>query len=320
MKTNLKRLLAPVVLVCGASAAMAFPVKPVHIVVPYSAGSGPLEAAVRLVADELAVSWKQPVVVEYKPGGATTIGAAAVAQAPADGHTLFVNAGSFLITAQLMSNLPYNPKTAFAPVTMLHSYPHVLIAPPDSKGQTAQDLVNEARKTGDKMSYGSFGNASSGHLATERLKKTFDFNMLHVPYKGGDGLKDLIAGRLDAMLFDLPAVVPFAESGKVKPLAVGTQQRHRLLPNVPTFEEALGKPFTSRSWFGILVRADTPADIRQQLNRDIVAVLNKPEVKQKLEPMGIDLQPTTADEFAQFMNEESERIAEAVAFSGARME
>src|SRR5690606_17929300 len=132
-----------------------------------------------------------PVVVEYKPGGATTIGAAAVAQAPADGHTLFVNAASFLITAQLMSKLPYDPKTAFVPVTMLHSYPHVLIVPADSKANTAKDLIEEARQNGENMSYGSFGNASSGHLATELLKKNFGFSMLHVPYKGGDGLKDL---------------------------------------------------------------------------------------------------------------------------------
>lgn len=307
-------------LACGVASAASFPSKPLHIVVPYPPGSGPLDAVVRLVADEMSTALKQPVLVEYKPGASTTIGANTVVRAPADGHTMFVNAASFLITAQLMSNLPYDPHKDFVPITMLHSYPHVLIAPPDAEYKTTQAFLETARKKGEDMSYGSFGNASSGHLAFERLKQTYEFPMLHVPYKGGDGLKDIVAGRIEAMLFDLPGVLPFAESGKLTPLAVAANERHPLAPDVPTFEEATGVPFASQSWFGILVRSDTPPELQQRLNEEIVAVLRKPAVIEQMRALGIDLHPSTPQEFADFMARESEGITEAIRFSGARME
>lgn len=312
--------LFPVLLLFGLQAAAQFPSKAITIVVPYQAGGSPLEAVVRMVADEMSKSIKTPVVLEYKPGASTTIGASFVARAPADGHTLFVNAQSFLISAQLMSRLPYDARKDFVPVTMLTSFPHALIVGPDSSYNTAAEFIDAARTKGNEMHYGSFGIASSGHLAFEGLKKTYGFPMIHVPYKGGEGVNDVIAGRLAAMLNDLPAVVQFAKTGKLKVLAVASDSRHPIAPDIPTFAEATGTPFASQSWFGILVRSETPTEIRQVLNREIVAALRKPDVVKRMNELGLDGRPTTAEEFAAIMDRERQRLAEAIAFSGARME
>lgn len=312
--------LLPFLLFWGVQAAAQFPDKPISIVVPYQAGGSPLETAVRMVADEMSRSMGQPVVLQYKPGASTTIGASAVARAPADGYTLFVNAQSFLISAQLMSRLPYDARKDFEPVTMLTSFPHALIVGPDAPYQSARDFIEAARARGKDMSYGSFGTASSGHLAFEGLKKTYGFEMVHIPYKGGEGVNDVIAGRLDAMLNDLPAVVSFAKAGKLKALAIAAGQRHPMTPEVPTFAEATGTAFTSQSWFGILVRSGTPPEIRQILHREIVAALKKPEIVARMNELGFEGRPTTPEEFAAFMDRERQRLAEAIAFSGARME
>jgi tripartite-type tricarboxylate transporter receptor subunit TctC len=315
-----KRLLGAVLAItCGLAAAQQFPSKSIRIVVPYQPGNA-LEPIVRALGDELTQTLKQPVVIEYKPGAATTIGAAYTASAPPDGHTLFINAASFLISAQLMSKLPYDPKTAFVPITALTEFPHVLIAPAGSPYKTAREFVAHAKQNGEKMSYGSFGNASSGHLGFERLKKQFDFKSQHVPYKGNEGLQDIIAGRLDSMLNDLPAVVPFARDGKVRALAIATERRDPNLPDVPTFEEATGVQFLSKSWFGILVRAETPAPIRNTLNAAITAALRKPEINTKLTELGLKPTPSTPEAFAEFMARESRRFAEAIAFANVRME
>lgn len=319
MKFLGKSLIACVLAVASSVAFAQFPTKPIRIVVPYQAGNA-LEPIVRMLGEEMTQTLKQPVVIEYKPGASTTIGAAYTAAAPADGHTLFINAASFLVSAQLMSRLPYDPKTAFVPISGLAEMAHVLIAPPNAPYKTAREFLAHAKQNGDKMSYGSFGNASSGHLGFERMKKQFDFKSTHVPYKGNEGLQDILAGRLDSMLNDLPAVVPFAKDGKIRALAIATERRDPNLPDVPTFEEATGVPFLSRSWFGILVRAETPLPIRNALNAAITAALRKPDNAKKLSELGLRVTPSTPEAFAEFMAQENRRFAEAIAFANVRME
>lgn len=319
MKFLGKSLLAGVLALAGSVAFAQFPTKPIRIVVPYQAGNA-LEPIVRMLGEEMTQTLKQPVVIEYKPGASTTIGAAYTASAPADGHTLFINAASFLISAQLMSKLPYDPKTAFVPISGLAEMAHVLIAPPNSPYKTAREFLAHAKQNGDKMSYGSFGNASSGHLGFERMKKQFDFKSTHVPYKGNEGLQDILAGRLDSMLNDLPAVVPFAKDGKIRALAIATERRDPNLPDVPTFEEATGVQFLSRSWFGILVRAETPPSVRNALNAAITAALRKPDNAKKMSDLGLRVTPSTPEAFSEFMAQESRRFAEAIAFANVRME
>src|SRR3954468_8401389 len=290
-----KLLLAAAALIAfSLDAAAQFPSKPIRIIVPYQAG-GTSEVMARAVGDHLTSVWKQPVVIENRPGGGTTIGAApvgqapaAVAQSPADGHTLFVNASSFLINAQLMSKLPYDPQKDFMPVTLAASNPHALVVFPGLGITTLKDFISTAKAKGKTMSYASFGNGGSGHLAFELFKKAYGFEMVHVPYKGvPQAMTDVMGGQVHAMLTDLLAAVPQVKAGKLVGLAVAADKRSPTLPDMPTFEEASGTKFVSRSWFGFLIRSGTPPEIHKALSQEIAKALHRPDVKERLGALGL---------------------------------
>ena len=302
----------------GAATAADFPSRPIRIVVPYAPG-GASETMARLVADRLTAALKQPVIIENRPGGGTVIGASVVAQAPADGYTLFVNASSYVINSHLISKLPYDPWKDFAPLTLAASNPHVLVTSNALGTRSLAEFLALARSKGKALSYASFGNGSSGHLAFELLKKTYGFDMEHVPYKSTpQAMMDVIGGQIQAMLTDTPAAVPQAKAGKMMVLAIAADQRSPSLPEVPTFQEATGTRFVSRSWFGFLVRSGTPPEVQKLLQTEIVRALKSPEVKDKLHDLGMDTIGSTPEEFAAFMKAESERFADAIRFSGAK--
>jgi tripartite-type tricarboxylate transporter receptor subunit TctC len=273
----------------------------------------------RLVADRMAAALKQPVIIENRPGGGTVIGASVVAHAPADGYTLFVNASSFVINSHLISKLPYDPWKDFTPLTLAASNPHVLVTSNALGTRNLAEFLAVARAKGKALSYGSFGNGSSGHLAFELLKKTYGFDMEHVPYKSTpQAMMDVIGGQIQAMLTDTPAAVPQAKAGKMMVLAIAADQRSPSLPDVPTFQEATGTRFVSRSWFGFLVKSGTPPEVQKLLQTEIVRALKTPELKDKLHDLGMDTIGSSPEEFAAFMKSESERFADAIRFSGAK--
>lgn len=311
---------AAVLFAAALPAAAQFPNKPIRIIVPYQAG-GTSEMMARMVAEQMQAALKQPVVIENRPGGGTTIGAAVVAQAPADGHSLFVNASSFLINAQLMKGLPYDAAKDFVPLTLAASNPHVLVAFSGLGVAGFREFLAMARQKGNAMSYASFGNGSSGHLAFELLKKTYEFQMLHVPYKGVPAaMTDVMGGNVQAMLTDLPPAVTQIKGGKMLGLAIAAEQRNPALPDTPTFQEAGGIPFVSRSWFGFLARSGTPPEILKVLQTEIVKALRDPALKEKLRVAGMDTYGTSAEEFDAFMKKESARFAEAIKFSGTKID
>ena len=300
------------------SLAADFPSRSVRIVVPQLPGGG-ADTICRLVANELTVALKQPVVVENRPGGGTTIGASVVAQAPPDGHTLFINASSFLINTHLLLKLPYDPHKDFAPLTLAASNPHVLVISNSLGVRTMRDFLTIAKAKGKTLSYASFGNGSSGHLAFELLKKTYGFEMAHVPYKGTpQAMLDVIAGRVQAMLTDMPAAIPQAKAGKMVVLAIAADKRSPTMPEVPTLQEATGTRFLSRSWWGFLVHSGTPPEIQKVLYTELVKALHSPEVKDKLHDIGIDAIGSTTEEFVAFMKTESDRFADAIKLSGMK--
>jgi len=302
----------------GRASAADFPSRPIRIVVPYAPG-GASETMARLVAERMTAALKQPVIIENRPGGGTVIGASVVAQAPADGYTLFVNASSFVINGQLIAKLPYDPWKDFAPLTLAASNPHVLVASNALGTRNLAEFLAAVKAKGKALSYGSFGNASSGHLAFELLKKTYGFDMEHVPYKSTpQAMMDVIGGQIQAMLTDTPAAVPQAKSGKMMVLAIAADQRSPSLPEVPTFQEATGIRFVSRSWFGFLAKSGTPPEVQKLLQAEIVRALKSPELKDKLHDLGMDTIGSSPEEFAAFMKTESERFADAIRFSGAK--
>lgn len=302
----------------GLPAAADFPSRPIRIVVPYAPG-GASETMARLVADRMAAAFKQPVIIENRPGGGTVIGASVVAQAPADGYTLFVNASSYVINSHFIAKLPYDPWKDFTPLTLAASNPHVLVTSNALGTRNLAEFLAVAKAKGRTLSYGSFGNGSSGHLAFELLKKTYGFDMEHVPYKSTpQAMMDVIGGQIQAMLTDTPAAVPQAKAGKMMVLAIAADQRSPSLPEVPTFQEATGTRFVSRSWFGFLVKSGTPPEVQKLLQTEIVRALKSQELKDKLHDLGMDTIGSSPDEFAAFMKAESERFADAIRFSGAK--
>ena len=289
-----------------------------RIVVPQLPGGG-ADTICRLIANELTVALKQPVVIENRPGGGTTIGASVVAQAPPDGHSLVHQRVKFSHQYASSVEAAYDPHKDFAPLTLAASNPHVLVISNSLGARTMRDFITTAKAKGKALSYASFGNGSSGHLAFELLKKTYGFEMEHVPYKGTpQAMLDVIAGRVQAMLTDMPAAIPQAKSGKMVVLAIAADKRSPTMPEVPTFQEATGTRFLSRSWWGFLVHSGTPREIQKVLYTELVRALQKPEVKGKLHDIGIDAIGSTTEEFVAFMKTESDRFAEAIRFSGMR--
>lgn len=300
--------------------AAAYPSRPVRIIVPYAPG-GAAETVTRLVADQLAVALKQPVIIENRPGGGTVVGANAAMQALPDGHTIFVNASSYLINAHLMKTLPYDTWKDFVPVTLLASNPHVLVANNGAGWKSVQAFLGDARAKGNALSYASFGNGSSGHLAFEMLKTTYRFDMVHIPYKSTpQAMTDVMGGAVHAMLTDMPAAVQQVRAGRLVALAIAADQRSPMLADVPTFAEATGTKFLSRSWWGFVVRSGTPPEIVKTLEAESIRALQKPEVKSRLAEVGIDAIGTSAAEFATFMRAEHERFGAAIKASGATLD
>ncbi len=302
------------------SATAQFPSKPIRLMVPYSPG-GALDATLRLVAEQMSASLGQPVLLEHKPGGATTIAAMATLQAPADGHAVFVNAISYVTNPMLMSKYPYDPARDFIPVTLATSNPHVLVSHPGLGAKNLQEFIATARTRGKEMSYASIGPGSSSHLGFELFKKDYGFQMVHIPYKGvPQAVLDVAGGQVSAMIMDQPVVAGQVRGGKLTGLAIAAERRSSVLPDVPTFAEAGGKPFLSRSWFGMMVRAGTPPEAVNVLHREFAAALNKAEIRERLASVGTDAIGSTPAQFAAFLKSETERFAEAIRISGAKLE
>jgi len=301
-------------------ASLAQTATPLRIVVPYAAG-GIGDLVARTLGEPVGQKLGQNVLVENKPGAATVVGAQAVAGAPADGHTVLLVAASFVITPSLLPKLPYDVVKDFAPLMLLASNPHLLVVHPLVPATNLKEFVAWARSRKGEAAYASFGNASSGHLGYELLKKAAGFDMIHVPYKGGaPAIADLIAGQVSAMLTDLPQAIPHVKAGKLRAIALADDTRAAALPEVPTFAEAGLPGFESKSWYGLLLRSGTPPERAARLHEAFAAALKDPAVKAKLEQAGLDIIGSSVAEFGLHLKREGDKYAEAVRMSGAKME
>jgi tripartite-type tricarboxylate transporter receptor subunit TctC len=309
----------PIIVGKGAL-AQAYPSEPVNIVVPYAAG-GTGDTLARTLGDAVAKSVGKSVLVNNKPGGGTVIGTQLAATAPANGYTLLMNAASSVINPYLMPKLTYDIHKDFIPVTLLASNPHILVVNANVPPNDLHQFIAWAKAKNGNATYASFGNGSSGHLGFELFKKAANIEMLHVPYKGvAPATADLLGGQVDAMLTDLAQVVPLIKNGKLKAIAIASESRTSVLPNVPTFQQAGLANFVSKSWFGLMVRAGTPEAIVNRLNTEFVKALHDPAVKEKLSTIGMDSIGSPRRHFAEFMAAESRKYEEAVKFSGARLD
>ena len=310
---------------CTIAPALAqsdYPNRPITYVVPYPPG-GAADVFARQLAAELSKRLGQPVVVENRAGANGNVGSASVVKAPADGYTLLLGTASTVaINPHLYGkNMPYDPLKDLQAVSGTHSMANVLVVNTATPYKSVHDVVAAAKAKPGALAYASAGNGNTMHLAGEQFRMQAGIELLHVPYKGGPpAMNDVLAGQVPMMFNNLPAILPMVRGGKLRALAVATPQRSRLLPDVPTMEEAGFKGYVSTVWNGVYVRAGSPRAAVERLNREIVAALGGAELRGSLEAQGFDLIPTTPEQLGQLAQTDSVRWGAVVKASGATID
>ena len=317
MKIFISTFAAAAMLIAAGSHAQDFPVKPVRLIVPNAPGGG-TDILARLFANGLQETWKQSVVVEYKPGGGMIVGTEYVAKSPADGYTIAMVATAHMINPSLHAKLPFDTVRDLSGVVLNSTTHLVLLAYPGFEAKTIADIIALAKKNPGKMSYASAGTGSSMHLAGELLKTTAGVNILHIPYKGGGpAFLDVIAGRIPFMFNPLYSSESYIKSGKLRAVAVASPARAPTAPDLPTIAETL-PGFDVRSVNGMVVPAATPRNIVRKINADVVALLRQPQFRARMTDIGLDPVGSTPEEFDAYIRTEIAKWAPIVKASGAK--
>lgn len=301
-------------------AQTSYPRRAVKIITPFSPGQG-VDLLARALAHELQSATQQAFAVDNRPGGGTVLGTSAAAAAAADGYTLLAVGNSFAVNPSLHNKLPYDSKKDFSPISLLASTPHVLVAKPQLQASTLAQVLAAAKAHPGKMNYASSGNGTAPHLAGEALNKAAGIQLVHVPYKGqGPTVTALMAGEVDLMFANLLDVLPYIQSQKMKVIAISALKRSPLLAQLPTMEEAGMPGFESSSWYGLMTRAGAPADVVDRLNTLVTGALSSPEMARQYAGKGLNLTPSSAAEFARFLDKEYVKYAEIVKFAGVKID
>jgi tripartite-type tricarboxylate transporter receptor subunit TctC len=287
-------------LLATAALADAWPSKPIKLVVPFPPG-GPTDTASRIVGQKLAERLKQPVVVENRAGASGSIAAKQVIDSPADGHTLMMLATPTLLAPHLYKKAGYDTVKNFTPVASVYDLPIVVVVNPTQMPNVTdlQRLITHAKAQPGQLNYTSSGPGSFGHLSMELLKELGQFDMQHVPYKGGvPAITDTIGGQVPLMYADLVAALPHIQSGKLRAIAVGSPQRVSVLPQVKTIAEQGFKGFDAVSWGGLLAPAGTPKDVVTRINKEVSEILADKSIQDKLLVAGAIANYQPADKMA----------------------
>lgn len=301
-----------------AGAQQDYPSRLVRLVIPFPPG-GSAEAQARIIAQALSDDWKQPVVIENKPGGGTTIGAAFVAQSKPDGYTLYLAGTSHSISQSLYKNLPYHAVRSFAPVSLVAVSPFILTVHPGVAAKNAQELIALAKAKPGSLSYASSGSGAGPHLSAELFKSAAGIDAVHVPFKGsGPAMAALLGAQVDYTFADV-AAIPMFTTGKLRALAVTTRQRSAFLPDVPTMMEA-GLAYETSNWSALLAPAGTPREIVARINASVQVALRLPEVRQRFNAQGFEPVGMAPDALEAHLNAEVAKYAKAIADSGARVD
>lgn len=295
------------------TAPAGWPNKSITLIVPYAPG-GFSDTRMRLLARKLSDKIGQPVIVENKGGAGGVIGTALIAKAPPDGYTLGSgNLAPLAVNPSLMTKLPYDPLKDLAPVILIENSPLVLSVATALPVKTLAELIALASKTPGKLTFGSSGVGGAHHLSGEMFRESAKIDIVHVPYKGGSpAATDLMAGHL-SMMFEMGyAALPSIQAGRVKPLAVTSQKRLAILPDVPTMAESGINGFESYNWQGIVVPAGTPAPIISRLNQLFNEILKDPDVAQAISSVGSEAVGGTPEQFGDFIRSETAKWAQVI--------
>ncbi len=299
--------------------AQDYPNRSIRIIVPSAPGGG-ADSNARTMAAAMSQILGQSVVVENKPGGSGIISDMAVIQSKPDGYTVLMEIFSFAVNPALRK-LPFDPVKDLAPVSQVLNMANVLVVPVSAPYQNLQEMLAYARANPGKLTYASYGNGGTAHLAGEMLARDAKIDWLHVPYKGGaPAVADLLAGQVSAYFANPISGIPFVKSGKLRALAVTSRKRLEVLPDVPTFIESGFKDFEVVEWNGMLVPAQTPPEVINRLHAAVVQALKDPEVHERLVRAGIEPVGNTPQEFAAFLQEQFTRWAALVKSNNIRVE
>ena len=304
-----------------AAAPDRYPSKPIRLIVPYPPG-GPTDLIARAVNEPLAQRLGQQVVIDNRGGATTVIGAELAARAPADGYTLLVATISTLaVNPALQKKLPYDPERDFAAVSMLAAQPYLLATTASLPVTSVSQLIAYAKANPGKLSFASAGVGAGAHLAAELFKYMAKIDVVHVPYKGtGPAITDLIGGHVAYQFGGVSVLMPFVGSGKLRALALSTAKRSAIAPDIPTVAESGLAGYAMSSWNSLVAPHGVPQHIIARLNAETVAVLNQPEIRERLKQQGVDADPGTPAQLAAHIRTERERFARLIAAIGLKTE
>jgi tripartite-type tricarboxylate transporter receptor subunit TctC len=290
--------------------------RPITVVVPFTAGTG-IDILARIFGDELQQRWGQTVTIENRPGASGNIGSQYAATRPPDGHTIMMTVNTFVMNVSLFKAVPYDPQKSFAPIGEVAVGTLALAVHPSIVAPSTPALVALAKANPGKITYASPGRGTPQHLAMELFKLTAQIDLVHVPYSGSAGaVRDLVGGHIGAMFIPLHTVLPLANERQLRLLAVASEQRSALAPDVPTFAEEGLAGINVDLWYALLAPADTPADIIGRYNRVLGEMLNSPKVRDALALQGLSARGGSPGELAQLIATDQARWAKVVKDAG----
>jgi tripartite-type tricarboxylate transporter receptor subunit TctC len=289
-----------------------YPQKPVRLISPFAPGGG-ASAIARLIAPELTEVWGQSVVVDNRPGAGGSIGTEMAARAPADGYTLLMATASTIVINPLVGKVPFDPVKDFTPIAHTATVPLVLVVHPSVPVRSVKELVAYAQSSGGRVNYASSGEGTTSHLAAELFRNTANVQMVHVPYKGGgQAVIDLVAGHVQTGFVNILEALPQVNAGRLRALAVSTTRRSQVAPNLPTVAEAGVPGYEVIQWSGVLAPAGLPKELTAKLNAEIVRILGRKEMRQRLIDSGAEPGGGSPGEFAALIKAEIGKWAKVV--------
>jgi tripartite-type tricarboxylate transporter receptor subunit TctC len=303
---------AALLFACALAQAQTYPAKPLRLVVPFPPGGG-TDIIARTLGERMAADLGQSVIVDNRPGAGTMIGDELVAKSTPDGYTLLIATFAHAVNPSLQAKVPFNTEKDFAPVALVGRSPNVLVVNPSRPFKSVADVLAYAKANPGKLTFGSFGNGTSAHLAGELFKNLAKVNLVHVPYKGSaPALTDLLGGQIDMMFTTVASVAQHIKSNRLRALAVTSAQRSAAYPNLPTIAEAGVPGYAAESWYGIYVPAGTPAPIIARLNQSVHTAVKSDAFKTRVEEEGLVVSNGPPEELSKYVQAEETRWAKVV--------
>jgi len=299
-----------------AHAQSDFRSRPIRILIGSAPGGG-LDQTARVISDRFSAALGQPIVIDNRPGAAGTLAAQMIKDATPDGYTINLGAiGNLAVNYSLYKNIGYHPLKDLAPVTHMVDAANVVVVHPSIAAASIKELIALATKQ-PGMTYGSSGAGNAGHLAGELFKRMARVELTHVPYKGGGpAMLDLVGGRINMIFASLSSSIPHVKSGRIRALAVTTLKRSAIVPDLPTVAESGIPGYEVNNWYAMVAPAKTPKAVIARLNRELVTILNDPEIKRRLVAHGVEAAPSTPEALGKYMKSEFEKWGKLIAEAG----